>query len=196
MLHEAVINLAHQLGAKLADRNASESWMYDGHSIALWKHTPSGPDYCDIYRRVDFTEHDILHELGHYVAAAPEQRDLPEYGLEWGLVVSDALGPRDGTYRSPDGSVLFECSSYKGRWNLMSLVLDKEEEEIQEFMAQQFCILVGARLGLSPLLSLGIKHDCFNSWDSYRLFKEKENSDSAELVAQAKRRVANLLKEL
>ena len=77
----------------------------------------------------------------------------------------------------------------------MSLVLDKEEEEIQEFMAQQFCILVGARLGLSPLLA-GEEHDCFNSWESYRLFKEKENSDSAELVAQAKRRVANLLKEL
>ena len=190
MLHEAVINLANQLGIKLADRNASESWMYDGHSIALWKYTASGPDYW-----VDFTEHDILHELGHYVAAAPEQRDLPEFGLEWGAVVSDALGPRDGTYRSPDGSVLFKCSSYKGRWNVMSLVLDKEEEEIQEFMAQQFCILVGARLGLSPLLA-GEEHDCFNSWESYRLFLEKANSDSAELVAQAKRRVANLLKEL
>lgn len=35
-IHQAVINLAKELGVILADRNASLSWMYDGKSVALW----------------------------------------------------------------------------------------------------------------------------------------------------------------
>lgn len=181
-IHQAVINLAKELGVILADRNASLSWMYDGKSVALWHQCL----ILDNYDREDanlnfggefpkriFASHDILHELGHFIAAQEVQREFPEFGLDWGVTVSQALGPLGSPYRTADGrpTWTYEEAGYMR-------LLDEEEADIQEFFAQQFCVAFGKRHGV-PSQMLGTNLPEFNTWNGYLAYKRQENGDRA-----------------
>jgi hypothetical protein len=140
---------------ELKDRNSSDSWNYDGKTFALRE----GDRY--------YSDHDILHEIGHWFAANFEQLDLPEFGLAFGIVNGNAYGPLGGEFRNSFGELKY--SSLKN--DVMLGLVDLEEQNDQEWLAQQFCIYFGKKLGLSVKL---FNEDTFQSWDHYEELKKQE----------------------
>jgi hypothetical protein len=101
-------------------------------------------------RRRVFSDHDLLHEIAHFAIASERQKRLPEYGLG-----SVAIAGELGT--DPD-----------------EVIIRDEEGNIQERMTHFLCILWGMAYGVSSELSehMGL----FPSWDSYLLFKTREEN--------------------
>ena len=173
---QVLADLADKFGVKLSDRIAidvecgfpdffaAKDAYYDGSSIATriqrWAYLPK--DMCpkswgdvgkgrSVLTLVDeATDHHILHEIAHFVAASESQRDLPEYGL--GTVV----------YGTPLGG--------QDRWSYKSIpaVVDSKESAIQECMAQLLCVFWGKRYGISDYLP-----ELMNTqgWDEYLSYK-------------------------
>lgn len=144
---------------QLKDRNSSKSWNYDGETIALRQ----GNKY--------YTDHDILHEIGHWFAANPEQLDLPEFGLAFGIVNGEAFGPIGGEFRNEVGELRY--NSFHN--DVMGGLLELNEQNQQEWLAQQFCISFGRKLELSVRI---LDENIFQSWDHYEEFKAQEWNDS------------------
>ena len=169
MLDSRVKALADALGCKLVERNASESFVYDGESLALY--CQYGGDEYNLapHPRQYATDHDILHELGHLAGAPEEQRDLPEFGLSVGVVVGDALGPR----------VLYR--TWKDRLAICDgVVMDKREEDIQEFFAQMFATFFGMVWNLSVGFGYNNPEDIWKTWDNYHQYKEEEVQETLQ----------------
>lgn len=61
--------LSRMVGVPLSERETSDSHIFDGQSIATR------------YNGNTLDDAAILHEICHFMAAKPEQRDLPEFGL-------------------------------------------------------------------------------------------------------------------
>lgn len=165
MIHPAIYELADRYGVKIEDRDATKSWIFDGKSIATYYTNPH-----KMSRSVRFTDHDILHEIGHYVAAKPEQKDLPEYGLSPGIVVPYVFGGPGGPFMDEDFNFIYhQATKYYEEG-----VVDDSEQETQEQMAQLLSCVWGKQYGLSVALSessdpLG---DLSNlSWKEYLQYK-------------------------
>lgn len=142
-MHPIIQKVADILGIALADRNANDSWVWDGQTLATWSKYSSYDGIEE--RKRDFTDTWLLHEMGHWIVAKPWQRDLPEYGLAWGVApnASEAYGPKDH-YKNADGSLNDAAMTLAG-----GLILDKEEENNCEYFADWFVILTNDRLGLA-----------------------------------------------
>jgi hypothetical protein len=144
-MNPTIQKLAEKLGTQIVDRDAFETWMFDGKTLAnhYWVRPmdpPGTPYYFEPYV-VHYDDVSLLHELGHWQAAKPEQKDLPEFGLAIGIADGAGYGPKGGEYRRNDGT-LRDISS-----NIYDGLVDQEEQEIQESMAQLFSIFWGQRYG-------------------------------------------------
>lgn len=129
--------IAESVGVRLNNRLATRHHLFDGTGISLWWYSKG------LRRVMPMSDHDIIHEIGHYAAAAPEQRDLPEYGLG-----------------SADGSHGQRYSPY---------VVDLKEAEIQECTAQLLSIYWGRKYDLCPYFSDAPNYA--TSWNEYELIK-------------------------
>jgi hypothetical protein len=151
-MHPVIIALAQRFGARIVERCASDSQVFDGESIASYYRINN---YDDNYDQVIGTElrwmtdHDLLHEIGHWIAAPTEQRDLPEFGL-FPLLYEKGC---DYSRLPPTG------------------VVDSDEGTVQEFFAEMFSVIVGKYYNLSIELSNAndnkwLLEHC-HTWDSY-----------------------------
>lgn len=165
-MNPAILEIAAKVGVSIKDRSCDNDYIFDGQSIASHYYplrwVPNGkldkwgyPD--ETYERagniVYLSDHDLLHEIMHYAAAAPEQRDLPEFGL--GYV---------GSY----------CQTN------VSQVVDKDESYLQEKTTQFLCCFFGSIIGICPDL---IEEPGFNpcsSWPDYFDFKVKDAEKDPE----------------
>lgn len=156
-LNPHLLTLAQKVGVRVSERSCEDTYVFDGDSIAThyFKYKWQGPVATEEYLRssevVHFTTHDILHEIMHFVAAAPEQRDLPEFGLGYVYL---------------NGGNLIEAPC----------VVDPEEAERQEILTQLLCIQMGGKYGLSPKLSGEPETWAGNrSWHRYLETKNQEH---------------------
>lgn len=152
-MHPSIQFLADHYGVKLRDRSATDSFVFDGESIATHWHHQEWDDDCKkvLFReRMEMSDHDLLHEIGHFVAAAPEQRDLPEYGM---MPIAH-LYDYDASMLPADG------------------VVDVPEMNIQEHMAQMLCVMWGNRYGLS--IEFSEERIKPKTWDEYLMWKYLE----------------------
>jgi len=147
--------LAEQVGIRIEERSCDRDFLFDGETLAThfypceWvgtgKFSEWGTEEEDFVRRKDsdpvyLSDHDFLHEIMHYLVAAPEQLDLQEYGLGY-----------TGSYNQeycPD-------------------VADAEEAYLQEKTVQLLCCYVGSRLGLRVDLIDAPGWDGCSSWPAY-----------------------------
>lgn len=160
MLGIGVLQIAELLGIKLVDRDAALTWIYNGQDIALWYTRNLWFDDESTRKKVYFTDHDILHELCHWIVADECQRDLPEYGL--------SPAPNDvnayGEFRLPNGDVDY-TNPYDG-------VVDMSDQIDQEIRTQQLCIGLGLLFNIPSKLgedAQGID----KNWRSYYRYKVK-----------------------
>ena len=154
-MHPVIQQLAQRYGIVLEDRCCGghdlKQPVWNGKTLAT-KHLQAKYDsITDQYQfsEVPLSDHDFLHEIGHWVVAAPEQKDLPEYGL--GAVAFS-------TYH-----FAHECPE----------VVDHKEATIQEFLTQLLCVYWGKKYNLSHLLSSEPEWD-IGSWDNYLNYKIRE----------------------
>jgi hypothetical protein len=137
-MHPVILALAKHFGTKIENRNCFENHIFDGKSIAMFGSIwfQDGDGEC-VRKPIEFSDHDLLHEICHFVVAAPEQRDLPEYGVgnphECGEVNTPAVV---GEWRDEDWGF---------NWN--------NEGQIQEGMAQFLSVLWGTHYDISSRLS-------------------------------------------
>lgn len=137
-MHPSLSILANKAGVQLTHRWTENSFIFDGESIALWIRPE---EYLD--------DSAILHEICHYMAAHPEQRDLPEYGL------SNLALPYKQEY----------CPQ----------VVDEDECFLQESITQMLCIYYGQKYNISPVISA--EPDYVSTWEEYLSLKLKEMKD-------------------
>jgi hypothetical protein len=155
MVNPLVQALADRVGVKIAPRTCGgypiNIPVFDGQSIAThWLHVELHPETDQIIgdTQIPLSDHDFLHEIGHFLAAHPEQRDLPEYGL---------------------GALAFNTYHF---YDACPEVVDYKEGQIQERISQLLSIFWGKALGLSWTLS---ENPGFSSsWEDYAERKAKE----------------------
>lgn len=142
MVTQSIIELARHVGVELSQRHALGSYVYDGQSIAL--------------RRDDtfeYLDHEVLHEVCHWMVAMPEARSLPDFGLSVGVADTLASGG--------DGHLTVMLNEYKlytkgehGRQlpDGGKLYVSKVEEYEQEMATQVMCAYIGSRLNIDPMI--------------------------------------------
>lgn len=166
-MHPAVKKLAEEHGVQIEERCASDSWTFDGKSIATYFKYSTG----EIVR---YTDHDLLHEIAHYVLAAPEQRDLPEYGLVWGIASGTSYGPLGGFWRDKHGNLKDTVLQIREG------VVDWEEQEIQEKCVHFLCIIWGQKYGISSSICEDL--DYSSNWNVYLSRKTNEDCQAGWLA--------------
>lgn len=128
--------------------------VWNGQDLALYwlKAEYNNDDQVISTENIPLSDHDLLHEIAHWIAAAPEQRDLPEYGL---------------------GPIAFQTYHID---NIPSVV-DSEESSVQEHL----CWLLFGRKKMSQKIEV-IVGDVYwshrqSSWvtrgDSERMYFDK-----------------------
>lgn len=148
-MHPAIQKLAQRLGTEIVSRDAFETWLYDGVTIAshYWVRPdpldlPGTQYYFEPYA-VHYDDVTLLHELGHLAAACSEQKDLPEYGLAMGIATGSGYGRAGGEFRNLDGTLKhYNPENFSG-------LVDTEEQEIQETLAQLLSIFWGQQYGVT-----------------------------------------------
>ena len=169
---EKVHWLAGAVGCPIVERDASESWNFDGTGIAAYRSVEKEDDDGNVIgQRIDrYLPHDLLHEVAHYCVAEECQRDLPEYGCSIGIVNSLSLGPKGGEFRDEEGNVKELTISRADRF--YDGLVDSEEQDIQELAAQMMCHHIGWFLGIPmDLLSAPKQYT-----DRYQAEKIKERN--------------------
>lgn len=158
-MHPKVKQLADRFGVVLSNRICfsverglpedykPEFAMYDGKSLATRIRFAN--------RVFEKDDHGLMHDIAHYAVALPVQRELPEFGL--------------GTpaYGQPLGIT--------DRWGYEAIpsVIEPDESEIQEHMAQFLCVLWGKAYGISPRMMESPSY--VSDWDEY--FKKKSYAE-------------------
>jgi hypothetical protein len=152
--------IAEILGCPVVERNASESWDYDGKTISdRW----SLPCVNQIIMKGD---HDFLHEVCHWLVADEAQRGLPEFGMRVGATRSQAYGPKGGPFIDNEG-----YSKYTQLRIYGDGLLSYEEQAEQELACWLMSFKLGPLLELSPEL---YKDPTSTSWEKYKSFKMGE----------------------
>jgi hypothetical protein len=160
-MHPQVKRLAAYIGVSLSDRICSSvehglpadfdysHALYNGESIAT---------RIRIEGKIwDRDDHSLLHEIAHYLVASPYQRDLLEFGLG-----TPAYGQPLNSTQS---------------WGYPAIpsVVEEEESEIQEHMAQFLCVSWGQQFGISPRMLEN--PDYVGSWEDYFALKAHQEDD-------------------
>lgn len=174
---EKLIQALHKNGfpIKLENRRSSDSWTYNGDSIAIFRDTKR------------YTDHDILHEIGHYLAATPDQRLFPEFGLALGIADGMAWGlPSDGL-RNQDGVLHFDFCK-----QIADGLISSHEQNIQEFLAQKIAIFFGRFLNCAA----DLLEESFNSWDDYESMKENSWKDDFEEIQERFCKILPVLEQI
>lgn len=146
-MHLALILLAKHYGVEFSERSCSGDSIYDGKTIAM--HSHKGP----------LSDHDLLHEVCHYIVASDKQRSLREYGLGYTASWRTQYAPSDSDLNP---------------WT-------NNESEIQEKMAQFLSVKFGQAYEIPVALSE--EPDYATSWEQYLDMKLPELS--AEISWQA-----------
>lgn len=81
---------ARRCGVTLAERNATNDYVWNGESIAnhYYQRIINGPAV-----KVYFDDYRLAHEIAHWIVATSEQRRIPEYGMGSALSVCKSLKP-------------------------------------------------------------------------------------------------------
>jgi len=162
--------LAQIVGCPIVERNAKESYVFDGQTIAANYAKFLGFEDEKNYEgekwgSAPYLDASLLHEVCHYLVALPEQRDLPEYGLA--LVSDGAFPPYTSDY---DGCV------------------DQDEQEAQELAVWMLAVKLGPWLKISSKLE--DQYEGFaDTWRQYQDAKIRERVEhhSAECITRARR---------
>jgi hypothetical protein len=156
-MHPIIIPLAKHFGTKIENRNCFENHIYDGKTIAMFGSKGGKP--------LVFSDHDLLHEIAHFAVAAPEQRDLPEYGVGNAYQAGEIYTPSVVDSKKIDPTFYedsdFQCEDFG------------EEGQTQEAMVQFLCAKWGIHYNVSPVLS-GEDPEKFpvsSTWESYLDYK-------------------------
>lgn len=168
-MHYVIQMLAQALGTQIVERDAFKTWLYDGATLAnhYWVFPdpmdPPGSKYYFKPYCVYYDDASLLHELGHLQAAKPEQRDLPEFGLAMGIADGSGYGPNGGEFRRRDGTLReLHGDPFEG-------LVDQEEQDVQECLAQLFSIFWGVKYNLP--LKMAAWKNLPESWDFYFNYK-------------------------
>lgn len=153
--------LSRMVGVPLSERETSDSHIFDGQSIATR------------YNGNTLDDAAILHEICHFMAAKPEQRDLPEFGL--GYIAQ--FGQLYVVQVIED-----DLSSFK-----------YTESNLQEAVTQMLCVYLGKRFNISSILNEDPEYS--SSWDVYLNNKTKEFSFFGVGPWEVLARVISALKE-
>lgn len=153
-MHEAIQMLADRYGIKIKDRNANDSYIYDGKTLATHVTDP------ETNKVVYFSDHELLHDILHYVAASEYQRSWPEYGLYIGVVYSWVRGPKGVDIRNSVG----------GNHCIREGLVDLDEQLAQEVFIQLLTPHFGRKYNISPerTASLLTGRGSYNSWDEFK----------------------------
>jgi hypothetical protein len=181
-----VRTIAEILGCPVAERNATDSWDYDGKTIASYC-TPNKYDlFCeedglDRNKTIRLSPHDIFHEICHWLVADECQRDLPEYGLLIGVTDTQAFGPPGGaqSFRKVNGTLHDSAYTYNG-------VVDRCDQDAQEAACWILEIKLGRKFGIACAFAVT---PGFSSWEEYIATKR----DHFSHLSQAERNKARVL---
>jgi hypothetical protein len=73
-MNAKLFDFAKKYGVVIAERSSTESYIWDGKTIA---------NHCVLLGcKQYFTDIHLAHEIAHWLVAAPWQRELPEYGMK------------------------------------------------------------------------------------------------------------------
>lgn len=149
-LSPQVRNFAKLIGVPLARRHVFRRYVWDGETLGTFFYDRKSRGFLPI------SDHSILHELCHYVVAAPEQRDLPEYGL--GSVYSMRNQTRKTVVVVGDPAAEFA----------------NNESERQEVLTQHLCMILGPLFNISPVFSETPDWSGGKCWKDYEEEKRKD----------------------
>ena len=169
-MHPAIEMLATKYGIKIAERCASDSFVFDGETLATW-YCKGGRAFVDPFdgqaypegEHIRYTDHDLLHEIAHFVVAEPCQKDLPEYGLFVGI-------GNEGIRSYANAEFQKLLPDYQG-------LVDSKEQDIQEYMVHFLCAYWGQKYGISPKFSSHPESATGASWEAYLLYKTNEYNE-------------------
>lgn len=162
-----IVDLAHRLGCPLMERDALDTWIFDGNNLATLRRQYKRRHYDDeSYDLVPMENERLLHELGHWYAADECQRTLPEFGLMIGIALP-AYGPLGGEFRDFNGNIRDVPN------NVLDGLVDGNEQLVQENVAQLLEVRWGTLLGIAPGWN-------FASWREYEIFKDDEAGGKLE----------------
>lgn len=151
-----ILDLISELGIpfKIADRDSTDSWMWNGTDLARTK--------CE---GRTLRSDEILHEICHWLVADPDAREFPEFGLIPGIVDPYAWGS------ASDGFASYDAKMYYGNG-----FFTMEENTTQEIATQMLSIVLGLKYSIKfnwPGL------DMVTNWSQYLNFKfDSEWTDS------------------
>jgi len=159
MINSTLITISNIYGCKLKERIYNNSFRYDGKTIAT-KGKGLLLTIFDDFDELDndkepirnLTDHEILHEIAHFIAADETQRKTPEFGL----------------------LKIFKCKDYNPNnidFHSYNGYVDWTEQLVQEFFAQKISSFLGKKYSLHPDL-FDYK---YKDWDDYDQVKEIEN---------------------
>lgn len=134
MAHPKLVSLAKELGMSLSDRSCTDGYLWDGESLALNRGVY---DYetDTIVETKPIPDDQIAHEIGHWLAATPEERSFPEYGCMMGTLF--------GTVAPVSLEMGWEL-----RNKVCENVLTQEEQSFQEAKADFFGVWLCDQLGI------------------------------------------------
>lgn len=140
-VHSEVRELASHVGMTLAMRHTWRRPIWDGETLGLFFYNRHVKQFMPL------TDHDILHEICHYMLAEECQRDLPEYGLGY-------------------------VSAFHGSQTYNPNVVDDfgYESEAQEMATWILACMLGPSMGISPLLGeqrKGVFSSSSCGWNAY-----------------------------
>lgn len=152
-MHPILLELALRFGVEIRNEVHPKGLIFDGKAIHTqvqkWKWDDSaGNSYGDYVPDgvLQSCDHDLLHEVCHFIAAADCQRDLPEFGLG-----NAGLGPSGPKSAIPN-------------------VLDLDGVHlatVQEHTVQLLCVYLGAKHNISPELSEQPGWPATATWTDY-----------------------------
>ncbi len=124
---EKLYAIAKLFGAPLSERVIRKGEIVYDEYGEDYPGTPyyDGKDIATRREDLPMTEHEVLHEIAHWVVASDDQRRLPEYGL--GYI-----------------ALKYQANSVP--------VLPEGVGGTQEMITWVFCLLIGREFGLSPAL--------------------------------------------
>lgn len=145
--------------------------VWNGQDLAIyWCRASWNTDSDEIIstEEIALSDHDLLHEIAHFVVATPEQKNVPEYGL--GAVAFYTYHMRDEIHR----------------------VVDAEEGSIQERLCWFLCCYWGMKYNISAILSES--PDYVHTWEEYLDKKIQESLNyKPEMAWQALIRFRKIL---
>lgn len=176
MTHPEVIEISKKLGLPIVERDSWETWMFDGRTLANHRcvtdcFDENGQITTPFSTRIYYEYTALLHELGHFLAAASDQRDLPEFGLMMGRESGYGYGPYGGEFRNLDGTLRYSPGNLIFR--TMGGLVDSPEDHIQEKIAQLLTIYWAGKYNIPCIHS---EWPAMDSWDKYFEYKFKHSN--------------------